>query len=115
MTKTGDMALAQKYLLRELSTVIGGSNALHILENDGGQAAVILELVCAIVNANSRSPAGELIVGAFIDVLKASPAAHVINEDAIEVCLSELDVINQLLKALASRDSQTAAPFIRVG
>ena len=50
-----------------------------------GQATVVLEFFCAVVNGNTGAPADELVIGAFVYILEPAPAAHVVDEDAIEV------------------------------
>ena len=54
------------------------------------------------------------IVSSFISVLKATPAAHVINEDRREIANARLGVLHQLLQSVASAYGQAAASGIFV-
>ena len=48
-----------------------------------------------------------LMVGALIGILKPTPAAHVIDEDGLEVGLAGFDLGHQFLECLAPVQSQT--------
>jgi hypothetical protein len=47
--------------------------------------------------------------------LKPAPAANVINKDAIKICASGLDVIDQRLETIAPAYSESAEALIGVG
>jgi hypothetical protein len=70
--------------------------ALDVFDNVRDQTAVVVEIFGAIRNFDSRLFADELVMRAFIDILKTSPAADVKDQDMSEVCKPGLDVLNQL-------------------
>ena len=60
--------------------------------------AVVLELLGAVGDLNAGAFADVLVVGAFVGILEAAPAADVIDEDDREVRLAAFDVLDQLLQ-----------------
>jgi hypothetical protein len=80
-----------------LPTKVGGSNALDVLEDDGSQTAVVLELVGAVVDFDAGALAYELVIGAFVNVLKSAPATDVVDKYAIEICTLGLNILDQVL------------------
>jgi hypothetical protein len=79
-----------------------------------GQAAVVFEFVCAVVNVNASSLADELIVGAFIDVLKPTPPTYVVDQNAIKIRAPTLHVVDQLLEAVSLVYGEAAAAFVSI-
>ncbi len=57
----------------------------------------------------------ELVVGTFVDVLKASPAADVVDEDAIELSAPALDILQKPLQPVPPCEAQSAPAHVRVG
>jgi hypothetical protein len=49
--------------------------------------------------------ADELVVGAFVGVLEAPPATHVVDQDCCVVGTTGADIINQLLERVAAVES----------
>jgi hypothetical protein len=56
-----------------------------------------------------------VFLGAFVDTLKPTPAAHVVNEDFTEICISRLDVIHQFDQTGQVLYSKPALTFIKIG
>jgi hypothetical protein len=56
----------------------------------------------------------ELIICAFVGVLKSAPATYVMHEDIPEIGATTLHVTNKCLKGLASTDPETATSFVSV-
>jgi hypothetical protein len=67
------------------------------------------------VHGDSGSLADEFIVGAFVGILKASPTADVIDEDAIIICEPGFDVGDHRFEPVAPANSEAAEAFVRVG
>jgi hypothetical protein len=77
---------------REFAAVFSGHCTLHALDDSRDRTAIIFELLGAVVDAYAGALANILIIGAFVRILKAAPAAYVVNENRLEVCLATLDV-----------------------
>src|SRR3546814_5248522 len=90
--------LAGENLHRQLTAIFASHRPLHALDDRRAQAAIIPELLGAVLNGDPRFPADELVVGALICVLKPAPAAHVIDQDRLEVGLTASHVGDELLK-----------------
>ena len=89
-------ALAGKYLCRQLAAVLAGHCAFDALDDSGDWTAVVLELLGTILHGNSGSAADVFVIRAFVRVLKASPSAHIINEDAGKIGDAILHVLYHL-------------------
>src|SRR3546814_1410148 len=83
-TEADQPALAGENLHRQLTAIFASHRPLHALDDRRAQAAIILELLGAVLNGDPRFPADELVVGALICVLKPAPAAHVLEQDRLE-------------------------------
>ena len=77
---------------RQLAAVLAGHGALDALDDGGAQAAVVLELLGAVVHLDARVAADVLVVGALVGVLEPAPAADVVDQDDLEVGAAALDV-----------------------
>ena len=71
----------------QLAAVLAGHRALDALDDGGDRAAVVLELLGAVVDVDAGPLADVLVVGALVGVLEAAPAADVVDEDGVEVGL----------------------------
>ena len=78
----------------QLAAVLGGHRPLDALDDRGGRAAVVLELLGAVVDVDPRPLAQVLVVGALVGVLEPAPAADVVDQDrvksALPVCTSSI-------------------------
>ena len=97
-TKPDEAALTGKDLRRQFPAVFSSHGPLHALDNRRTQAAVVFELLRAVVHLDPAFAADELIVGAFVGILKTAPSADIIDEDHLEVGVTRADVRDQLLK-----------------
>ena len=75
-------ALALEDLRGQLAAVLAGHRALHALDDRRDRAAVVLELLGAVDDADAGALADVLVVGALVGVLEAAPPADVVDEDA---------------------------------
>ena len=113
--EANEPALAREDLHGELAAVLAGHRPLHALDDRRAQAAIVLELLRAVVNDDAGLLAEELVVGAFVGVLESTPATHVVDEDGREVGTAGPHVVDQLLQRVAAVEAQTALPVIGVG
>ena len=78
-------ALTREHLGGQLAAVFAGHRALDALDDGRDRAAVILELLGAVLNADAGALADVFVVGALIGVLKPAPAADVVDQDGREI------------------------------
>jgi hypothetical protein len=78
-------ALAVEHLHGKLPAIFAGREPLKAFEHRGNRAAIILELLGAVLNTNVSAPADVFVVGALVGILKPPPAAHVIDENHLEI------------------------------
>ena len=97
-TKPDETTLSGKDLGGQFPAVFSSHGSFHALDDRGAQAAVVLELLCAVVHLNPAFAADELIVGAFVGILKTAPSADIIDQDHLEVGVTGADVRDQFLK-----------------
>ena len=76
---------------------------------------VVVELLCTIGDFDALLFADELVVGAFVNILKAAPPADVVDEHVIEIGLTRLNILNQFDSARPPSDPKATAPLIKVG
>lgn len=95
-------ALAGEDLGGEFPAVFAGHDSFHAFQERRGNAAVIVELLGAVVDGNPRAFTDELVVGTLVGVLEASPTAHVINEDGAEIGLAGLNIVDEVLQCVAA-------------
>ena len=114
VTQLDQAPLAGKHLDRELATVLPGHSTLDALDDGRDRAAVILELLGAILHGDPRQLADLFVVSALIWILEATPAADVVDQDRPEGGLAGLDVVEQLAETGAPADGQTAAALVRI-
>src|SRR5690606_38208648 len=114
VTLLDQIALALEDLDRQLTAVFPGHRAFQALEHVGLNAAVVLELLVAVVDCDASTLADELVVGAFVGIKKPSPAADVVDEDVFEGRLAVLHILYELLERLpaAKRQPALAAIFV---
>src|SRR5207245_7827514 len=58
--------------------------------------------------------ADELVVGAFIDVLKSAPAADVVNQNATEIARTALHIRNKRLQSVTPANAEPAKPLVGI-
>src|ERR1019366_10068102 len=109
-----EAALAREHLHRELAAVFRSHGALQSLEHRRRHAAVVLELLCAVVNADPSSLENILIVRALIHVLEPTPTAYVIDEEGSEIRPFGFDIRHELVQAVAAGNIKPTTPVIRV-
>jgi len=109
-----EAALAEEDLGREFPAVLPRHHPLHAFEHSRDLAAVVFELLCAIMDVDLGSFADVFVVCAFVCVLEAPPATHVVNQNFAEIGLAALDVPDQLLQRFAALDVQSTPILIRV-
>ena len=78
-------------------------------------AAVVLELLGAVVDGDAGALADVLVIGALVGILEAAPAADVVDEDGREVGPAGLNVIDQALERSRPVERQTALARVGVG
>ena len=78
-------ALAGEDLGRQLAAVLAGHRPLDALDDRRDRAAVVLELLGAVVDLDAGAAAEVLVVGALVGVLEPAPAADVVDEDRAEI------------------------------
>jgi hypothetical protein len=81
---------------RKLATELCGHHALKILHDARHHGAVVVELFGTIGNLDAGLLADEFVVRALVGVLKASPSAHVVNQDVTVIGSPRLHVLEQL-------------------
>jgi NADPH:quinone reductase-like Zn-dependent oxidoreductase len=79
------------------------------------RAAVIRELLGAVLDTDAGALADVLVVGALVRVLESAPAADVVDQDGGEVGIAALDVIDQRLERIATVQAEPALALIGVG
>ena len=79
---------------------------LTVFQQVGADAAVVFELLAAVVDADPGARADMLVVGPFISILKPAPAADVIDQNSLEIRLAGSDFGHQVLQRLATVQPQ---------
>ena len=96
-------ALPLEDLGGQLPAVLAGHRALDALDDGRDRAAVVLELLGAVVDADAGALADVLVVGALVGVLEPAPAADVVDEDGLRSrrCRSATSSISCLQRVAA--------------
>ena len=79
VSKLNQAALPGEDLYRKLAAVFTRHHPLDGFQQVGADAAIVFELLAAIVDADPSTGADMLVVGTFICILKPAPAADVID------------------------------------
>jgi len=108
-------ALAGEYLGRQFAAVPAGHRPLDALDDGRNRAAVVLELLSTVLDRNAGPLADVFVVGAFVGVLEAAPAADVVYEDRRELGSCVLYIRDQSLERVAAVEPQAALAFVGVG
>ena len=108
-------ALAGKHLFREFAAVIGGHIPFEALDHRRYRAAVVDELIHAVVDLDPGSSAGEFEGCGLVLILKPAPSAYVVDKDRIETGIRALRVCQHLLHAGPVLVSQAASRLVRIG
>src|SRR5204863_9044561 len=85
------------------------------LDDGGNWAAIVLELLGAVLDAYADAFADVFVVGAFVGILEAAPPAHVIDKDGLEVGFATLDIFEQLFQGVAAIQTQAALALVGIG
>ena len=99
----------------KLAAIFAGHRALDALDDGRDRAAVVFELLGAVLHGNAGAPADVFVVGALVGVLEPAPAADVIDQDGLEIGVPALDILDQLLERVAARRSKPALALIGIG
>src|ERR1051325_2515325 len=84
------------------------------LDDGRDWAAVVLELLRAVMHGHTCLSANIFIIGAFIGILEPPPSADIVNKDVGERCLAVLNILDHPRQGVASLDIQAALAFIRI-
>ena len=114
-TQFDEAALAGEHLGREFAAVFPGHRALDALDDGGDRGPVVLELLGTVDHADAGLFTHVFVMGALVGVLKAAPAADVVDQDDLEVGVLRPHVRQQALQSLASTDVEPAFAFVGVG
>lgn len=79
------------------------------------QASVILKLLCAIVYGDPALAADELVIGAFVGILKSAPPTYVIDEYGLEIGIAGAHIVYKFLQRKTAFELQTALARVFVG
>src|SRR5271166_2067896 len=96
-------ALACEHLGRQLSAVLASHGSFDAFDDRGNRAPIVLELLSTIVHADASARASIFVIGAFICILKATPATDVVDQNCSEIRLPALDLRDQPRKRVAPR------------
>jgi len=66
------------------------------------RTAVVVKLLSAVMNGDTGSAASIFVVGAFIGILKSTPATNVMDQNNLKPGISTLDVVDELLKPFST-------------
>ncbi len=86
----------------QLAAVFASHHPLDGLQKVRADAAVVLELLAAVMDPNAGTGADVLVIGALVGVLKPAPATDVVDEDCPDVGMPGLDLGHQVLQRLAA-------------
>jgi hypothetical protein len=107
-------ALTGENLDRQLAAVFRSHRAFQGLEHRRRHAAVVLELLGAVVDANSSSFEDVLVIGALVGVLEPAPPADVVDEQGSEIDLLLLHIGHQLIQAASAGFVETTPAMVGV-
>ena len=110
-----EAALAGEHLVRELAGVFGGHGALDGLDDVGHRAAVVDELLHAVVDLDVGFLTGILDRRALVGVLETSPAAYVVDQDRVEAGLFPFRVFQHLPHAGPIFEPQATFCLVGIG
>jgi hypothetical protein len=95
-------ALACEHFRGKFAAVLACHRALDAFHDRGDRTSVVLELLRAVLNGDAGALTDVFVVGTFIGILKASPAADVINQYGIEISGAGLDIADELFQRISS-------------
>lgn len=107
-------ALSRKDLDGQIAAIISSHDPANGFQEMGSNGAVVLKLLCTIVNNHSCARAQIFVMGAFVSILKSTPAADIIDEDCLELRTSCCDVVHQLLQCIPASNLEAASPGILI-
>ena len=73
-------ALTGEHLRGKLAAVFPGHGALDAFDDGGDRAAIVVELLGAILDLDAGPLADELVVSAFVRILEAPPTANIVDK-----------------------------------
>ncbi|MDA9499263.1 hypothetical protein XI05_17705 [Bradyrhizobium sp. CCBAU 11357] len=114
VTQSSKSALSSIDLGRKLSAVLRRHDSFDVLDDAGEHASVVVELLRAIVHSDAGSLADELVMRTLVRILKAAPAAHVIDQDMAEIGFSRLYVLQELNETGSIFDQKTTFAFVSI-
>src|ERR1700761_7059890 len=99
---------------RELPAILGGHDALELLDDHGGRTAVILEGLRAVNHLDASFAAEELVVRGLVGILEPTPSANIQHQDGIELSIRSEGIGEERLQALALLERQAAHARIEI-
>src|SRR6266404_6924981 len=108
-------AMPSMHLDRELPTVFSRHHTLDVFDDARQETPVIVELFGAIGDLDAILLTDKLVVSAFIDILKASPATNIVDQYMTEIRSTRANIIDQFDEAGPPLDPETAASLIDIG
>jgi hypothetical protein len=84
--------LAEKDLVRKHAAQLGCHAALDSLQHVRADAAIVRKLLGAKLDPHAGHLTPIFVGGAFIDILKAPPTAHVVDDNRFEIGLLAFDI-----------------------
>src|SRR5690606_22983440 len=114
LTKTlfDQPALPGKHLGRKLAAIFAGHGALDALDDGRDRAAIIVELLGAILHRNPGASADIFVVSALVGVLEPAPPADIIDQHQCEIGRAGLNILDQLPERIAALDLEPALASI---
>ena len=98
----------------QLAAVLRRHHPLDALDDRRRRAAVVLELLGAVVDFDPRTLADVLVVGALVGVLEPAPAAYVVDQDGRIVGMPRLHVLDHRPQRVSSLDLQPALAVVGI-
>jgi hypothetical protein len=102
LTDFDQPTLSDKHLCGQLPAALAGHRALDTLNDGRDRAAIIFELLGAVLNRDARLTADVLVVSAVVGVLEATPAADVTDMYGCEVGFAGLSILDQAFKGVTA-------------
>lgn len=103
-----ESTLSSEDLGAQFSAVFAGHRAFEALYHGAHRTGVIWEVFGAVLDGDFASLALEFVVGRFVGVLEAAPAAYVVDEDRGEVGGAAVDDAQEFLQRVAAVDANAA-------
>src|ERR1700733_1326456 len=103
------------HLDAQLTAVLRSHSSLERLHNQTWHRSIVGEGFGTIMHGNPSGFAEELVVSRFVTILETAPAADVVNEDGPVGRYPCYDISQQLAKACAAAEYNSALCSVRIG